>query len=284
MSASLLQIRGLEKRYGDLTAVDGISFTIEPGEIFALLGPNGAGKTTTVMMIAGQIAADSGDILLAGGGTPDQASGRRVLGVAPQNIALYDDLTGDENLRFFGRMQGLTGNVLHEAMERVREITGLGRRLQERVKTYSGGMQRRLNLAAALIHQPCLLLLDEPTVGVDPQSRNALLDRIRSLGGEGIGVLYTTHYMDEVERIADRVGIMDHGRLLALDSVARLIREHGGPSTVEYRQAGQRHRIQTSSPLRVARELPREGVQDFAIHRPTLEAVFLNLTGRALRD
>ena len=281
----MLKLDQVSKSFGALQAVDSVSFELAAGEIFGLLGPNGAGKSTTVMMIAGQLQPDAGTIDVAGRGSPESDGVRQLMGIAPQSLALYDDLTGLENLKFFGRMQGLSGSALDVSVNEALQVVNLQDRAGDRVKNYSGGMQRRLNLAVALLHDPQLLLLDEPTVGIDPQSRNAILDNIEVLRQSGRGLLYTTHYMEEVERICDRVGIMDNGRLLALDTVEGLVQAHGGPSQLEViTQDGETRKIETHDPLVELRAMEPDRIQDFRVRRPNLETVFLNLTGRALRD
>lgn len=227
-------------------AVDDVTFTIEAGETYGLLGPNGAGKTTTISMIAGVLRRDEGSVEVLGapigsGGSAAKAS----IGLVPQEIALFDDLDAVENLRFFGRLQGMSKRDLAGRIDEVLEIVGLSQRRRDRVSTYSGGMKRRLNIAAGLLHRPALLILDEPTVGVDPQSRNQILDSIERLGRDGLSVLYTTHYMEEAERLCTRIGIMDGGRMIAEGSTGELETLTG---------------------------------------RADLESVFLSLTGSDLRD
>ncbi|NOT32611.1 MAG: ABC transporter ATP-binding protein [Candidatus Eisenbacteria bacterium] len=284
----MIQLREVRKSYGTTVAVDGVSFDVRAGEIFGLLGPNGAGKSTTVALMIGLLAPDSGTVRIcvgAAAGAPTDARFRAAVGVAPQSIALYDDLSATENLEFFGRMQGLRGAALKDGVERALAFVGLGDRRRDRVKTFSGGMQRRLNMAAALVHEPQLLLLDEPTVGVDPQSRNAILDNILALKRAGRTVVYTTHYMEEAERLCDRVGIMDHGKLLALDSVSQLIATHGGASAVVFENGGPDERVETADPFQVLSERRSAGTLGrFRVERPDLESVFLHLTGRQLRD
>lgn len=228
-SDSIVHLRDLVKRYDTLTAVDGISLEIRRGEIFGLLGPNGAGKTTTISMIAGLLPATSGEIEVAGHDAHRaNVAIKRALGVVPQELAIYPRLTGRENLEFFGQLYGLSGSVLVERSNRMLELVGLSDRAASRAETYSGGMKRRLNLAAGLMHSPQLLLLDEPTVGVDPQSRNHIFEGIQKLNRDGLTILYTSHYMEEVEALCDRVGIMDRGKLIACDTVANLIAGLGG--------------------------------------------------------
>ncbi|MGH7617186.1 MAG: ABC transporter ATP-binding protein [Gemmatimonadaceae bacterium] len=242
----MLQVSRLRKSYGTLLAVDGVSFNVEGGTLLGLLGPNGAGKTTTLSMIAGLVAPDAGSVDIDGrelAGDTDPA--KRRFGLVPQDLALYDELSARDNLRFFGALYDLTGRELDAAIVRALETVGLADRASDKVKTYSGGMKRRLNLAIGLLHDPDILLLDEPTVGVDPQSRNAIFGNLEQLKAQGKALLYTTHYMEEVERLADRVVVIDHGRVIANDTVAGLTQA-----------AGVR----------------------------TLEEVFLALTGTSLRD
>ena len=283
-SFMMLELSAVSRTFGTRTAVDKLTLSVERGEIFGLLGPNGAGKTTTINMAVGLLLPDSGEVRVDGG-NPANADVRRRLGVAPQSLALYDELTGKENLDFFGRMQGLNGKALSERIGAVLGIVGLSDRARDSVKAYSGGMKRRLNLAVALIHDPPLLLFDEPTVGVDPQSRLALFENILYLKQLGKTVIYTTHYMEEAERLCDRVGIMDHGKLLALDTVDRLVEAHGGGSQIIANTPTGKVREVSDDPLaRLTRIQNEQGLLDFRVEAPTLESVFLNLTGRDLRD
>ncbi len=215
----MLQIRRVSKSFNKLRALENLSLDVRSGEIFGLLGPNGAGKTTTVNLAIGLLKPETGTINAEGAGSPLDPETRAKIGVAPQALALYEDLSGAENLAFFGKIQGLSGGRLAERVRWCLDFVQLTERRKDRVKAYSGGMKRRLNLAVALIHDPPLLLLDEPTVGVDPQSRNAIFDNILALRQEGKAILYTTHYMEEAQRLCDRVGILDQGKLLALDTV-----------------------------------------------------------------
>ncbi|MFN7916194.1 MAG: ABC transporter ATP-binding protein [Vicinamibacterales bacterium] len=246
----MLEVRSLRKTYGDLVAVHDVSFTLRAGEVVGLLGPNGAGKTTTVSMIAGLVTPAAGQVLIDGAplaGDTDPKKQR--IGLVPQDLALYDELSAVRNLRFFGSLYNLTPDALEAAITASLQLVGLAERGKDRVGTFSGGMKRRLNLAASLLHDPDILLLDEPTVGVDPQSRNAIFDNLETLKARGKALLYTTHYMEEVERLADRVVIVDHGRVVAADTL--------------------------------------EGLQQHApagAGRVSLEAIFLALTGRTLRD
>lgn len=282
---TMLAVRELRKSFGTLVAVDGVSLDIGKGEIFGLLGPNGAGKSTTIGMIVGLVTPDSGQIDIGGKGSSASAETRRLVGVAPQQLALYEELTARENLEFFGAVYGLAGSVLRTRAESVLGEVGLLERADDRAKTFSGGMKRRLNLAAAILHEPPIVLLDEPTAGVDPQSRNNILDLVRSLRQRGTTVIYTTHYMEEAQKICDRVAIIDRGKVLALDTVDGLIRAHGGKSVVTLTSASGEERIDTSDPLREVQNLAsRSDVLNVRIDRPDLESVFLSLTGRRLRD
>ena len=247
----MLEIRHLRKSFGPLVAVDDVSFAVERGRLVGLLGPNGAGKTTTVSMIAGLLTPDRGDVLVGGARLAgDTDPKKRRIGLVPQDLALYDEMSARANLRFFGALYGLSGAALDRAIASALDLVGLADRVNDRVSTYSGGMKRRLNLAAGLLHDPDILLLDEPTVGVDPQSRNAIFDNLELLKSRGKALLYTTHYMEEVERLADRIVVVDHGRVIADDTLAGL----------QSRVAG------------------------VGGGRATLETVFLTLTGRSLRD
>jgi ABC-2 type transport system ATP-binding protein len=282
----LLTLRGLRKRYGaGAPAVDGLDLELRAGEVFGLLGPNGAGKTTTVSLITGLLAPDEGEVDLLGLGSPARPEVRARLGLAPQALALYDGLTGEENVALFGRLFGLEGKRLRERVEAALAFVGLRERGRDPVATYSGGMKRRLNLAVAVVHEPELVVLDEPTVGVDPQSRHLILENIRTLGAAGRTVLYTTHYMEEAERLCDRVGILDHGRLLALDTVPGLLRAHAAKPVLVAEVGGEERRIEADDPLAALNALAaRETVTSFRLERPDLEQVFLHLTGRHLRD
>ena len=265
--------------------MDDLSLEVEEGEIFGLLGPNGAGKSTTVSLAVGLLTPDAGLVDIAGKGPPTSPEVRRLLGVAPQSLALYEDLTAEENLRFFAQMFDLHGAALRTAVEAGLAISGLALRRGDRASTFSGGMKRRLNLACALAHNPRLLLLDEPTVGVDPQSRNALLERIEALRAEGRTVIYTTHYMEEASRICDRVAIIDQGRVLALDTVDALIRTHGGLPLLTVTTDAGPVAVRTADPVgELARVAAERTVLDFRVERSDLEQVFLHLTGRTLRD
>lgn len=285
----MLRLTNLRKSYGNLVAVDDVSLEVRRGEVFGLLGPNGAGKSTTIGMCVGLISPDSGTVEIEGAGSPTQENARSHLGVAPQSLAIYDDLSGAENLSLFGRLYGLGGGALGERVHRVLDLVGLLPRATDRAGTYSGGMKRRLNLASALIHEPPILLLDEPTAGVDPQSRNNILDTVRELARAGKTIIYTTHYMEEAQKLCDRVGIIDKGKLLCVGPVDELVREHGGRSIVRIERADKHEQIETDAPLReisgvLAGGSSGDPVTGIHIERPNLESVFLNLTGRSLRD
>jgi ABC-2 type transport system ATP-binding protein len=281
----MIKLTSLRKTFGPIVAVDDLTLEIQRGEVFGLLGPNGAGKTTTVNMAIGLLKPDAGRVELDGQGSPEDAAVRRRIGVAPQDMAIYEELTGEENVSFFGRLQGLTGRELAERVAWSLEFVGLTDRRRGRAKTYSGGMQRRLNLAIALVHDPPLLLLDEPTVGVDPQSRNAIFEKIEALQERGRTIVYTTHYMEEAQRLCDRVCIIDHGQVLALDTVDALIAAYGGKSVVRAQTSKGETRIETDDPVAELKRLEETGkLEHFRVDRPDLEQVFLNLTGRHLRD
>ncbi len=285
----MLRWNNVKKRFGSVQAVDGLTLEIRPGEIFGLLGPNGAGKTTSISMALGLILPDSGEILIGPPGSerpPSDPKARTLLGVAPQSLALYDELTGRENLEFFGSLYSLPRATLNERIAEALNLTGLADRAHHRAVGYSGGMKRRLNLAAAILHRPAVLFLDEPTAGVDPQSRHAIVGIVEKLKATGTTIIYSTHYMEEAQKMCDRIAIIEKGRVLALDTVDGLIRAHGGSSVVELRRAGSdSQRIVTDDPLTVLSGAISGGdLQEASVLRPDLESVFLNLTGRNLRD
>lgn len=308
-----IQVEDLHKSFGDNFAVQGVSFTVYGGEIFSLLGPNGAGKTTTISILATLLRPDSGSASIDGHSVlSDSHAARKALGVVPQDIALYGDLTARENLLFWGKMYGLHGARLHSRVEQALDLIGLRERANERIDQYSGGMKRRVNLAAALLHNPEVIIMDEPTVGIDPQSRRSILDGVVDLKRQGKTVLYTTHYMEEAQELSDRIAIMDHGKLIEQGTHAELVRIVGEKDRIRFTIAGEpaglierwqrlegidRASAQDGGITVVThdghRTLPRlfEAAGDAAaqitsvdIQQPDLEAVFLHLTGRALRD
>lgn len=303
----MLVCRDLRRSFGDRIAVDGVGFEIARGETYGLLGPNGAGKTTTISMLCGLLAPDGGEVVVAGRRiTPSSPDAKRAIGLVPQDIALYPDLTARENLRFFGRLQGLSKGRLATRIDEVLELVGLSDRADERIDDYSGGMKRRCNIAAGLLHEPEVLVLDEPTVGVDPQSRNAILESIEVLGHGGLSVLYTTHYMEEAERLCDRIGIIDEGHLVAEGTRRDLIAQMGQQAGLRVSGTGDLEVLASLLDGAVARDgavellvddigkglaavlaaADRMGVAITGIEtsEPDLEAVFLHLTGKALRD
>ena len=310
----MLETDKLMKKFKDTVAVDHVSIELKEGESVGLLGPNGAGKSTAISLISTLMKPTSGDVRLNGKSVlknPDVM--RRVLGVVPQKIALYEDLSAFENLKFFGRLYGLSGKKLEERISYVLELVGLADRKNELVKNYSGGMQRRVNLAAAMMHEPKVLIMDEPTVGIDPQSRNHLLETIRKLNREeGMTVLYTSHYMEEVEKLCDRVYIMDHGKVIANGTKEELkaILSEQETVLIEFDQnypqlfeklgqlegilqaTTEEHSLKLIIPKgtrllgTLFHEAERHGAQiiNVNVQTPTLEDVFLRLTGRTLRD
>jgi ABC-2 type transport system ATP-binding protein len=308
----MIEAERLRKTFGELTAVDGVSFTARGGEIFGLLGPNGAGKTTTIGCISGLLTPTSGRVRVMGHDVArDGVAARRVLGLTPQDIALYEDLSATENLAFWGGAQGLRGAPLGRRIQEVLELTGLQDRAREPVKRFSGGMKRRLNFACGVIHQPQVLLLDEPAVGVDPQSRVRLLELVRAEAQAGRCVLYTTHYMDEAESLCDRLAIIDHGRLIAQGTLPELrailgerdllrltgvfqperVREALRDSGVEVVQADE-SLLLLSLPNASARlpeifsTLAASGaeIRETTLTQPSLESLFIKLTGKELRE
>lgn len=257
---AVLSASGLTKHYGGMRALWNVSLEVHPGKAVGLLGPNGAGKSTALLLLAGVLKPDAGTIRVLGDVDPTRPSVRRALGYVPQSVALYADLTARENLRLFGKLYGLGGARLQQSVEGALELAQLADRADARVRTFSGGMQRRLNLAAATVHAPRVLLLDEPTVGVDPQSRAHLFACIETLKQSGIGIVYSTHYLEEAERLCDTISIIDRGELLATGSRDELVAAFGG------------------------RRLGGRGAGGRAKRPPDLESVFLGLTGRGLRD
>jgi len=307
----MIEIETLRKSFGELVAVDAVSFDVRDGEVFGLLGPNGAGKSTTINMISGVLQPDAGRVLVDEMDIwVDPRSVKQNLGVVPQEISVYEDLTARDNLSFWGSLYGLRGTDLRTRMDESLSRVGLAERADDKVKTFSGGMKRRLNLCMGLLHQPKFLLLDEPTVGIDPQARLTILDVIREVASAGTTVLYTTHYMDEAEQLCDRIAIIDHGKILALGTLEELTRRAGEAEVLRVRgdfaSDANQQSLQRLAGIRVLKleddgavlaidgdgpglmeVLPAVleiGVEDVAIQRPNLEGVFIALTGRELRD
>jgi len=309
----ILTASGLVKHFGDLVAVDDVSFAIAQGETFGLLGPNGAGKTTSISMISGLLESDEGSVIVAGEPvTTTSTKGKSHIGLVPQDLAIYPDLTAAENLLFFGRLYGMGGEVLATRVSEILEVIGLTDRRNDLTKEFSGGMKRRLNIGIGLLHKPRLLILDEPTVGVDPQSRNAILESVEQLSEAGMAVLYTTHYMEEAERLCDRVAIIDEGKIKAEGTRRELVAMVGEKDKVSIKGTGQ-FSISADSIRGLngvhevfASERQIDVLADDAssllpellsvvastgatitgvdVVEPNLEAVFLHLTGKALRD
>ncbi len=308
-----IEVKNLHKTFGDLKAVNGVSFEVETGEIFSLLGPNGAGKTTTISMLSCLLRPDEGDALVMGHSIRDDQMGvKSVLGVVPQEIALYEDMSARENLTFWGKMYGLRGAALKSRVEEVLEVIGLTERAKEYIKKYSGGMKRRVNIGVALLHKPKVVYMDEPTVGIDPQSRRNILDSVVALKNQGMTVLYTTHYMEEAQELSDHIAIMDTGKMIAYGTNEELVKIVGEMDHIELTINTESERVVQSwknaqgvkqvttkdGTLTVLADdsnevLPRlfesaaaNGVRitSVAIQEPNLEAVFLHLTGKALRD
>ena len=311
----ILEARNLVKHYGNVAAVQGISFHIDAGEIFSLLGPNGAGKSTTISMLSTLLTPTGGEATIGGHAiSKEPMAVRRIIGVVPQEVALYEELTARENLHFWGQMYGMRGRPLRQRTDEVLEQTGLSDRAGRPVQTFSGGMKRRLNIGVGLLHKPRLVFMDEPTVGIDPQSRRAILDMVQDLNTHGMSVLYTTHYMEEAAELSDRVGIMDHGKMIALGTQKQLTRQVGQSDTVRLLVDTEQNAAALAQALRAmpgVRQASATGqqvvlivpaaaevlaavvsqanaatikIRSLDIQEPNLEAVFLHLTGRALRD
>jgi ABC-2 type transport system ATP-binding protein len=314
MTEIVVRCDGLVKRYGEHAAVDGVSLEVAAGEIYGLLGPNGAGKSTTIYMLAGVLDPDGGAATVCGTLVNRRSVAiRRMIGYVPQEVALWDGMSARENLLFFGRLCGLRGKHLRRRVAESLELVGLGDRADDKVNKFSGGMKRRANIAVALVHEPRLLILDEPTVGVDPQSRSAVLDRVVELARAGTAVLFASHYMEEIERTCDRVGVMDRGRLIVEGRLDELVRSVGRQPraklsadgdaqaalalanrlglVADARLTGDQRLEITSNDLGRAiadlvYETERAGVHlsNIEIEQPNLETVFFSLTGKALRD
>jgi len=307
----MLQVHELQKSYGGRHVVQGVSFSAAAGQIIGLLGPNGAGKTTTVSMICGLAGIDGGRVELGGARIDrDDSPAKQKIGLVPQDLALFEDLPALANLETFGALYGLSGTLLRERSQAALELVGLADRARDKPSTFSGGMKRRLNIACALVHDPDILLLDEPTVGIDPQSRNAIFDNLETLKARGKTMVYTTHYMEEAERLCDHIVIMDHGKVIANDTLAGLYRQLPASATLELavdgavdlavlqQLPGVKHAEQIGDALTVSLDslaqssagvlalLASQGrtVRGIQSGRPSLESLFLTLTGRQLRD
>ncbi|UCF77843.1 MAG: ABC transporter ATP-binding protein [Candidatus Eiseniibacteriota bacterium] len=305
----MIEVKDVRKSYGDVAALGGISFTVREGEIFGFLGPNGAGKTTAISIISGLLLADSGTVRVADMDIrKDSRRIRKIQGVVPQEIALYEELTGRENLHFWGSLYGLVGGNLRGAADRVLELVGLSERANDPVRTYSGGMKRRINLCVGLMHRPRILLLDEPTLGIDPQARLNILDIIRGEVSGGTTVIYTTHYLEEAENLCDRIAIIDHGQILAegtLQQLTQLVGEEdivmvtGNFTDEQVRPLLSEVKVEHLEDGAFRALVPDSGaigkllgrffsagvhVGEVSIKEPSLESVFIKLTGRELRD
>jgi ABC-2 type transport system ATP-binding protein len=277
----MLEAIGLRKSFGARAAVADVSLRVRAGELLGLLGPNGAGKSTTIGMLCGLITPDAGQVTIAGASiAADAAAYKRRLGLVPQDLALFDELGAAANIELFGALYGMRGDTLKRRALEVLAVVGLAERARDRPATFSGGMKRRLNIACALVHDPDVLLLDEPTAGVDPQSRNAIFDSLEALKRQGKALVYTTHYMEEAERLADRIVVVDHGRVVANGTQAELARRLPATETLELELAG------AADPALLAALTALPGVRAVrsATQRANLEDVFLALTGRQLRD
>lgn len=312
---SLLKVTNLRRTFGSLTAVNGLSFDVHAGEAFGLLGPNGAGKSSTMMMLCGQLPMTSGMVTLDGYDLVDDSyKVRQLLGVIPQDLAIYPDLTAEENLRFFGSLYNLSGDLLSRRVIETLQQVGLTSRRNDAAGTFSGGMKRRLNFAAAVLHKPRLLILDEPTVGVDPHSRTHLMDCIRSLQRQGTAIIYASHYIEEVQALCSRVAIVDHGKILINDSLSNLLAkvpqeiEIVVPAETPPQQLGIPFHTETSVTdaglsIRLSQKSSSENVLNHQLaqlmtrlseqqirllnirtHESSLERLFLELTGTRLRD
>lgn len=308
-----ITIKEITKRYGDKTVVDNVSFHIQKGEIFGLIGPNGAGKSTLIKIMTGLVPQNQGEVILDNlTFKKDSLKIKEKLGVVPQELALMEVISGRDNLEYFGRLYGLTGKRLKGKVDEVLELTGLTEHQKKKVKTYSGGMKRRLNLAAAIMHEPEYLILDEPTVGVDPQSRNHIFNYVKEMNRNGTTVLYTSHYMEEVEALCNNIFIMDEGkeiaygtkndlrRILGENSTVKLETDHNassllqnvqnisGVETVSVKQEGLELLVKTNefqlSQLIHRVEESGQVITNIQIQEPSLEEVFLTLTGKSLRD
>ncbi len=313
MTDLAIEVKGLHKDFGDIPAVQGVDFNIQKGEIFSLLGPNGAGKSTIISILAGLLRPTQGEAFVMGNSvTKELEEAKKHVGFVPQDIALYEDLSARENLYFWGKMYGLRGQALRQRVDEILEVVGLTDRQKDRVGKYSGGMKRRINIGVALLHKPAVVFMDEPTVGIDPQSRRNILDSVKALNQQGMTVLYTTHYMEEAQELSDHIAIMDLGKVIAIGTHNELVKIVGELDRIELG-------ISTASDKVMADWKATDGVKEASaenglvtllvddsnvvlpklfeaankvgtriisveIFEPNLETVFLHLTGRALRD
>ncbi|MCC2117252.1 ABC transporter ATP-binding protein [Bacillus halotolerans] len=311
----MLQAENIKKAYGKKTIVKGISFSLKKGESFGLLGPNGAGKSTTISLISGLVPLDGGEITVGGYAIgKDTNKAKQKIGIVPQEIALYPTLTAQENLVFWGKMYGLTHGEAKKRSAEVLEYVGLTERAKDKIETFSGGMKRRINIGAALMHKPELLIMDEPTVGIDPQSRNHILETVKQLNETGMTVIYTSHYMEEVEYLCDRIGIIDQGEMIAIGTKNDLCSRLGGDTIIQMTVSGAdegflsdvrslayvndvtvseselkievaaAHHEKVVTSLLTEAAAHQTNLLSLQVQEPNLERLFLNLTGRTLRD
>jgi len=310
----LIEVRNLVKKFGSNRAVDGLSFSVERGELFGLLGPNGAGKTTTISMLATLLPSDGGKASIGGHDiVNDSAAVRNLIGIVPQEIALYNDLNARDNLQFWGSLYGMGGSILKSRVEELLELAELSEYSNQKVETFSGGMKRRLNLVAGLVHSPEVLFLDEPTVGIDAQARSRILEMIGNFSTDGLTVIYTTHYLEEAEQLCDRIGVVDKGRMVALgnkedlinqigdnDSITFMVPEnrkdslmaiaHTWPGVLDVVFSRRKIKVKTSDGsvtlphLQTCLEKENLPLEQLEVSRPNLETLYLNLTGRSLRE
>ncbi len=280
----MIELNNVTKRLGKRRVIDDLTLHVPKGSLFGLLGPNGAGKTTTVRLVAGGLVPDGGEVMVSGYAARTPMA-KRMIGIVPQSLAVYDNLTGEANMKFFGNLYGMRNAELDGEIERALNVVQLWDRRKDRVKSYSGGMKRRLNIALALLHNPSLLILDEPTVGVDPHSRNAIFDAIRELNKAGCTIILTSHYLEEAQQLCDHVAIMDEGKLLAAGTVDEVIKRHGGDTLLMVETANGKMKFETSDAVAdIVRINAEQPILSLKMESPGLEKAFLNITGKQLRD